>query len=116
MSILNNLLDKVSNYIRLKGEKLKLEVIAQVSRLLAHFVAFMLIVMIGLFMLVFLSVATGAYFNSLLESTFLGYLIVAGFYLVLMITIILLLRTNRLQNWLEALFIKFSESISEKDE
>lgn len=116
MSIINNLLDKVSNYIRLKGEKIKLEVIAQVSRLLAHFVAFMFIVIIGLFMMVFLSAAAGAYLNSLLESTFWGYLIVAGFYLLLMIVILLLLRTNRLQNWLEASFIQFSESLSEKDE
>lgn len=113
MSVINNLLDKISEYIRLRGEKLKLDIITQVSRLLAHFVAFIFIAIIGLFFLVFLSVATSAYLNEALESTFLGYLIVAGFYLILLIAVWFLLRSNRIQNWLETIFITFSENLEE---
>lgn len=114
MAVINKLVDKISDYIRLKGEKLKLEIIAQVSRLLAHFVALMTIALVGLFILIFLSFALSAYLNEVLGSAHLGYLIVAGIYLIGLIGIVLLLRTNRLQNWLETLFVNLSESLEEE--
>jgi len=110
MSVFNKLIEKVSEYIRLRGEKLKLDIIAQVSRLLAHLVAFMTIALIALFLVIFLSLALGAYLNAVLESPHLGYLIVAGIYLIILILIVLLLRSNKIQNWLEALFISLSET------
>ena len=116
MSIINKLVDKLSEYIRLKGEKLKLDIIAQVSRLLAHFVALLTMAVIGLFLLVFLSLALGNYLNYLMESPHYGYLIVAGGYLILLIIIFLLLRTNKIQRWLEATFVKFSENISDQSD
>lgn len=111
MSLINKLLDKLSEYIRLKGEKLKLDIIAQVSRLLAHLLAFLFLVIIAFFLFIFLSLAAGAYLNVLLESEYYGYLIVAGVYLVLLIIIFLMLRTNRIQNWLESVFINISENM-----
>ncbi|REE05853.1 phage holin family protein [Marinoscillum furvescens] len=116
MSIINNLVDKLSEYIRIKGEKLKLDIIAQVSRLLAHFVAFMTLAIIGLFLLVFLSLALSSYLNYLLDSPHYGYLIVSGFYLVVFVVILLLLRSNRIQQWLEVLFVNLSENISDDGE
>ncbi|MFT7198181.1 MAG: hypothetical protein ACI83W_002558, partial [Marinoscillum sp.] len=38
MSIVNNLIDKISEFIRLKGESLKLDIITQASKLLAQFI------------------------------------------------------------------------------
>ncbi|MEQ8338132.1 MAG: phage holin family protein [Cyclobacteriaceae bacterium] len=111
MSLINNLLDKLTEYIRLKGEKLKLDIIAQVSRLLAHVLAFLFLGIIAFFLFIFLSLALGGYLNVLLESEYYGYLIVAGVYLILLISIFLLLRTNRIQNWLESVFINISENI-----
>lgn len=116
MSIINNLVDKLSEYIRIKGEKLKLDIIAQVSRLLAHFVAFMMLALIGLFLLVFASLGLSAYLNYLLDSPHYGYLIVAGFYLIFFIVVLLLLRSNRIQQWLEVLFVNLSENISDDGE
>lgn len=117
MSIVNTLLDKLSEYIRLKGEKLKLEIIAQVSRLLAHFVAFLMIGLISFFMFTFLSIAAGAYLNTLFESSYLGYLVLAGFYLLCLVILLIFLKSNRMQQWLEVLFIRFSESLNDdKDE
>ncbi|MBV6639459.1 MAG: phage holin family protein [Cyclobacteriaceae bacterium] len=111
MSLINKLLDKLTEYLRLKGEKLKLDIIAQVSRLLAHVLAFLFLGIIAFFLFIFLSLAAGAYLNVLLESEYYGHLIVAGVYLILLIIIFLLLRTNRIQNWLESVFINISENI-----
>lgn len=110
MSLINNLLDKLSAYIQLKGEKIKLDIIAQVSKLLAHFVAFLLVGLIGFFFFIFGSIALGAFLNELLESVYYGYLILAAFYLVLMLVIFLLIRTKKIQKWMEAFFINLSEN------
>tara|TARA_Y100000588_G_C13623846_1_gene656589 strand:+ start:122 stop:484 length:363 start_codon:yes stop_codon:yes gene_type:complete len=115
MAVINKLVDKISEYIRLKGEKIKLDIIAQVSRLLAHFVAFLTIALVGLFLLIFLSLALAAYLNYALDSPHYGYLIVGGIYLIGLVGILLLLRTNKLQNWLETLFVNLSESLEEEN-
>ncbi|MEQ9303946.1 MAG: phage holin family protein [Marinoscillum sp.] len=114
MALINKLVDKLSDYIKLKGERLKLDIIAQVSRLLAHFVAIMCIAVIGLFLMVFLSMTLSAYLNALLDSPHYGYLIVSGIYLILLILVILLMRSNRIQLWLETLFVNLSESIQDE--
>ncbi len=116
MSLINKLLDKLTEYIRLKGEKIKLDIIAQMSKLLAHVLAFMFLGIIAFFLFVFLSLAAGAYLNELLQSEYYGYLIVAGVYLILLIAIFLLLRTNKIQNWLESVFINISENIDTNGE
>lgn len=116
MAIINKLLDRVTDYIRVRGEKLKLDIIAQTSRLLAHFVTFLCIAVIVLFMLIFLSLALGAYLNAVLNSPHLGYLIVAGIYLIFLFAMIILLRSNKMQAWLETLFINLTENISDDHE
>lgn len=110
MSIFNSVIEKINEYIRVRGEKLKLDIITHVSRILAHFVAFLTIAVIGLFFLIFISIALGTYLNYILDSYFLGYLIVSGIYLLALIAIILLLKSKKLQNWLETLFINLSEN------
>ena len=115
MSVINKLVDKLSEYIRLKGEKIKLDIIGQVSKLLAHFVAFLTMGLVFLFLLVFLSFALSAFLNAILESPHYGYLIVGGIYLFILIIIITLLRTNKLQGWLETFFVNLSESIEQEN-
>ena len=116
MSIINNLLDKVSEYIRIRGEKLKLDIITQVSKILAQFIVLGSIALIFLFLIVFLSLALGAYLNALLESPHYGYLIVSGIYLLMLLGLFLLLRSNKMQNWLEELFINMTDAIEEDEQ
>jgi hypothetical protein len=115
MSIVNNLIDKISEFIRLKGESLKLDIITQASKLLAQFIVISLVSIIFLFLLVFLSLALSAYFNMLLESVYLGYLIVAGIYVLLLFGVIILLRSNVLQTWLEQMFMAITEKEQEDE-
>lgn len=111
MSIINNLLDKLSTYIQIRGEKIKLDIIAQVSKLLAHFVAFLLVGLVCFFFFVFGSITLGAFLNEVLESVYYGYLILTGFYLVLLIFIFLLMKSKKIQKWMEAFFVNLSENI-----
>lgn len=116
MAIVNKLLDKVTDYIRVRGEKLKLDIIAQTSRMLAHLVTFLCIAVILIFLLIFLSFALSAYLNTILNSPHLGFLIVAGIYLIFLIGMIILLRSNKMQAWLETLFINLTENIADENE
>lgn len=116
MALINKLVDKISDFIKVKGEKIKLDIIAQVSKLLAHFVAFMTIAVIGVFLLIFLSLALSVYLNYILESPHYGYLIVSGIYLLMLIILVILVRSNRIQHWMEALFINLSHNLSEEDQ
>lgn len=115
MSLINNVLDRISAYIQVKGEKIKLEVMAKMATFLGHFVAFLLLFLVGFFFFVFASIALGAYLNMILQSVYLGYLIISGFYFILAIILILLIRTRKFQKWLEVLFIQLSEN-SDTDE
>lgn len=116
MAIVNLLVDKLTGYIRIKGEKLKLEIIAIVAKLLAHLVAFLMLGFIGFFLLVFLSISLGAYLNMVLESTFWGYVIVSGIFFIFFLAVVLLLKSQKIQNWLEAAFIRISDTVPNEDE
>ncbi|MFY0599598.1 MAG: phage holin family protein [Cyclobacteriaceae bacterium] len=115
MSIINNLLDKINAYIQVKGEKLKLDIISQVSKLLASFVAFLLLGLVGFFFFVFGSIALGAFLNEILDSVYYGYLILTGFYLILLFIIFMLFKTKKIQKWMEGFFMSLSENTDDDE-
>ena len=115
MSLVNNLLEKISEYLRVRGEKLKLDLITQFSKILAQLIALICFGIIFIFLFIFLSLALSAYLNVLLESPHLGYLILAGIYLLLLGGLFILLKSNKIQNWLEALFIGLTD-VEEENE
>lgn len=109
MALANKLVDKISEFIRLKGEKIKLDIIAKVSKLLSLFVAFLIIFIFGVFLLMFLSFALSEYLNTVLESNHYGYLVTSGIYLAMLIIVVIIFRTHKIQKWLESLFVSFGE-------
>ncbi len=113
-SSIGDIVEKITEYIQIKTELIKLKVIGHVSRVLSNVIAIALIGVIAFFFFFFLSFSLGSYLNSLLESEFLGHLIVAGFYLLLIIIIFLLVKTGKIQSWLENLILKIAEQ--EEDE
>lgn len=112
MSLINKLLDKITDYARLKGEKIKLDLIAIIAKILAQFISVLMVGVVVLFLLTFLSFALGAYLNARLESSFSGYLIVAAIYFICLVVIVLIWRSNRMQKWLESLFVKLGEGLN----
>lgn len=103
------LIDKITDYIKLKGEQLKLEVMGHVARVLAHVITFILLGLIGLFFGFFVMLTLAVYLNVVLNSQFFGYLIVTGFLLIILIIVVLMLKSGKAQRWLESLILKISE-------
>ncbi|MFT6852521.1 MAG: Na+/proline symporter [Cyclobacteriaceae bacterium] len=103
---INKLVDKLTEYLKVKGDQLKLDVLSQVARILAYTITFILIGLIASFLVLFISLTLALYLNHLLESVYLGYVIISGVILILLIILILLLKTQKIQLWLESMIIK----------
>lgn len=115
-SSVGDIVEKITEYIQIKTELIKLKVIEYVSRILANVIALVFIGMIVFFFLFFISFALGAYLNVVTQSEFLGYLIVAGAYLLLIIIIFLLAKTGKIQGWFENLILKIAEQEDEQED
>ncbi|MDN5203954.1 phage holin family protein [Fulvivirgaceae bacterium BMA10] len=70
-------------FVETKIELLKLDVREEISKVLAKLIAIIVLLLLCFLMIIFLSLALGNYLNDILESSFLGYLIVAAVYLIL---------------------------------
>ncbi len=112
----SDIVEKITQYIQIKTEQLKLRVISHISRIMAHILVFMFLLVIGVFLVFFLSMSLATYLNEVLASQFLGYLIVAGCYLLLMIIIFLLMRSGKVQGWFEQLLLNIAESEDEQED
>jgi uncharacterized membrane protein YqjE len=95
----DNLVDNVAGYIENKIELTKIEAKETAAKVIVKAILFSSIAVFSVFTLIFASITAGLAINSALESNYLGFLIVTGFYLLLLIT---------------AFVIKGNESISLK--
>ncbi|MEQ9465994.1 MAG: phage holin family protein [Ekhidna sp.] len=108
-------IDNIIEFIEVKTEQIKLKIISRVARMLSGVIAISMLGMFSLFFLLFLSFAFAEMINIGLESTYLGYLIIAGAYLLVIILVVLLVKTRKLQKWIEAAIVKLEEARYEQE-
>ncbi|MCP4459733.1 MAG: phage holin family protein [Cytophagales bacterium] len=109
------LINRITEYIKLKSQQIKLEIISHSARLLSHVIVVGFLGVLGLFMILLLSVGLSAYFNEVFESVYLGYLIVAGGYFLLILIIAIMAKTGVIQNWIEATILKAIDQREESE-
>jgi Fe2+ transport system protein B len=109
------LIERIKEYVKLKIEQIKLELVGHVARLMSHLIVVMLLIIFGLFMVFFLSFAVGALLNELMESSYLGFLIMAGAYFLGFVILVMLAKSGRIQGWIETAIIKASDQIEEDE-
>jgi hypothetical protein len=107
---ITSLIDKLTEYIKVKGEMLKLEIMSQVAKILSYAITFLVVALIMLFLVFFAGLTLAVYLNDVLSSAYLGYLIVSGIILFSLIIILLLLRSGKIQRWLESLLINIGRN------
>ncbi|MFY0689886.1 MAG: hypothetical protein JXQ90_22135 [Cyclobacteriaceae bacterium] len=108
--LINSLIDRLTELIKLKGEQLKLEAMSYLARVLAFTIVISVVSLIAFFLIFFLALTLAVYLNQLLDSQFLGYLIVSGIILIKLIISLFLLRSGKMQKWLESMIIQTGES------
>jgi hypothetical protein len=111
------LIETISKLIEVKTEIYELKVKEQMVQIISSMATLILILSFGLIMLFFFSLAMGFYLNSLLETSFIGFVLVGAFYLLIGLILIIFqgrIITNPL---FQALFSKtLTSTIHEQDE
>jgi len=81
----DNLVDNVAGYIENKIELTKIEAKETAAKVIVKAILFSSIAIFSIFTLIFASATAALAINSALESNYLGFLIVTGFYLLLLV-------------------------------
>jgi hypothetical protein len=72
----------IREYINVKLESVKLSLAEKISKMVAGVIAGFIVAAVGFLFIIFLGIALGFLLGSLLGSTWLGFLLVAGIYLL----------------------------------
>ena len=84
----DSLIGNLTGYLDTRIDLVRLEIQQKVSSLLVSTIHGVTLAVLGIFFLIFLSVFAGLALNAALDSAFWGFGIVAGFYLVLLILVL----------------------------
>ena len=109
------LIGRITEYVKLKIQQIKLELVGHIARLMSQLLVVLFLVVLALFMILFLSFAASAFLNELLESNYLGYLIVAGLYFIAFLIIGMLAKSGRIQGWIEEAILRASDQIETEE-
>ena len=110
-AIIENLTGLIEARLELAKLELKEEIAKAGARIIAGVVLAFLLVMI----IIFVSITLAAWLNYLLDSMFFGYLIVTGFYLLVLVLLIAFKAHIWLQQKIEGMLIDSAET-DQKDE
>jgi uncharacterized membrane protein len=109
--VINNIVE----FIEIKTEQIKLRIIARIAKMLSGVIAISMLALLSLFFLFFLTFAIAEMINAGMDSPYWGYLIMAGVYFLVIIIIILLVKSRKLQRWIEAAIVKLEEAKYEQE-
>jgi hypothetical protein len=84
----SNLKDDIRDYINIRLEQMKLEIAEGSSRILSRILLVLVSTFLLLIIFLFLSFAAAYFLGTLLQSTELGFLLVAGFYSLILILVL----------------------------
>ena len=102
----------VADYLSARLKLIKYEVYEKTAKIAATLFSSLVIAMLASFLLFFLSITLGFYFGSLFNSNGTGFLVVTGFYLILLIPFLFFRK-----NWIEKIIInRLIEQLTEKEE
>ncbi len=109
------LIDAIIDFLKVKFEIVKVDIIEKLSALVANVVVFMLAFSIFMFFLVFFSFFVATLLNEQLDSMFWGYAIVAGFYLLIVIIMLIMLRSGKIQGLIERAIMTATEQMEDEE-
>ncbi len=91
----------ITDYLKVKFELLKLDLSEHLANVLAQVIAYLIIIIFGSLVFAFASMGVAFLLNEVLESSYLGFMIVAGFYLLILIVVFILLKSGKLKSFFE---------------
>lgn len=113
---IGKLIENLTGFIRVKIELLKLDILEEISKGIASLFSLVVLLILGLFVIAFGSLALAVFLNSHYESPYLGYLVITAFYAVLLVVAFLLARTGKLTDFIEEQLVNKSKEIIEESQ
>ena len=112
---IDSIIDNLTALIEARLELAKLELKEEAAKLGARIIASIVFVFLLVMIVVFLNFSLATWLNYMLDSIYLGYVIVTGFYLVVLGLLIVFKTRIWLQNKIETLLME-SEETNQEDE
>jgi uncharacterized membrane protein YqjE len=109
------IIENLTGLIEARLELAKLELKEEVARAGARIIAGVVLAFLLVMIIIFVSITLAAWLNYLLDSMFFGYLIITGFYLLVLVLLIAFKAHIWLQQKIEGMLID-SEETDQKDE
>ena len=110
---LTKLKEAVYEYARVKIELFKLDLTEHLSNILAQLIAYVVILLLAGLVVTFLSMGVANLINEQMESSYLGQILVASFYLLILLLTFFFLRSGKLKKFFES---KLKEAVIDKPE
>ena len=110
---LDSIVEHLTGLLEARLEFFKIEAKEEIAKILARVLAAMVLAFLGVMIVVFLSFSLAVWFNALLESSYWGYFIVTGAYLLVFVLLIVFKVHKRIQNLLERMLIKEADLADE---
>lgn len=102
----------VSDYVDARIELLKINVYEKIAKVIAILFSSIVIVLLFFFLVLFLSISGGFYFGTLLNNNAMGFLLVFGIYLLILV-LVMAFRKNLLEKYI---IDKVINTLFEKEE
>ena len=110
---INKLKETLSAYVKIKLDLFKLDLTEHLSKILAKVIAFLIIFFMATLVFAYAGFALANYLNTIFENTYGGYLVISGFFLILLLIILYLLNSGKLKSFLESKMLSGYENISD---
>lgn len=86
---IEGLTDDLNKYVKTNVELIKLEATEITSLIGSKLIANLFLLLVGIFIILFVSLAAGFYLSTYFNTNYTGFIIVAGFYFLLWLVLIL---------------------------
>ena len=112
----SNVIKKVTELIEVKTERFKLKLVAKTAAFFSTALSASMFLAIAFFIIFFSSFGVAFLLNEVLSSAYLGFLILAGFYLVIIVVVFILFKRKIIQNFFESILIKLIDPEEDESE
>ena len=105
-SDINPILENLTGFIETKIELLKLDIREDAAHVVARAIIYLILFFLGVGFFFFINLALATYTNDVLNSQYLGHIVVASIYLLLLILIWLLYKNKKVKNYIDNFVFK----------
>ena len=103
---MDKLVEAISSFIKDKFDVMKGDIIEKISSIISRLITFFILFLILMFLIGFLSIAAANLINDFTQNSYIGYLAVGIFYLMIFIGLYKYSKTGKLKDKIESEFLK----------